>query len=186
MDTFFDAHDPLYAWLALGWLALDHFVLARRLPGMTWHWLHWPAALLHELTHFLTAIALGADARITSLTPRHLPDGTVQMGQCTTAGPVGGHFGNVAIKLAPLAWFPIAAVLAGYVMAEPRSLLAGLGMLGAVIVMIQAGWMTSDTDLRGTHLFGLLAITMLATTGFQHAVLGAQGLFCASFDLGCP
>ncbi len=83
MDTFFDAHDPLYAWLALGWLALDHFVLARRLPGMTWHWLHWPAALLHELTHFLTAIALGADARITSLTPRHLPDESDQVGGFT-------------------------------------------------------------------------------------------------------
>lgn len=183
MDTFFDPYDPLYAWLGLGWFAFDHFVLRRRLPGMTWHWLRLPSTLLHELTHFLVALALGANARITSLRPRQRPDGSVELGECTFAGPAGGHFGHVIIKLAPLAWFPLAAVLARYTMSEPRSLQAGLGLLACVLVMIRTAQMTSDADLRGTHLFGVLAVVMLLTAGLQHAVLGAKWLFCASFGL---
>lgn len=185
MDTFFRANDLSYAWIVLTLVLLDRLVLVRVLRPVTWYWLRLPAVILHELAHYVVALLLLATPRIVSLRPTPMPDGSVRLGRVEWGPPLMGDAGHVMARLAPVLWFPVAALAASALLAEPRGLFEGLGWALGIWLALEAGLLLSEDDLRGSGLFLGVFLAFLASFAVFNAFLHARVLLCGTFGITC-
>lgn len=185
MDTFFSPFDPAYAAIAFSAVLMDAFLLRRVLPLKVWCLLRLPSTFLHELAHFLTALLFGGRARMTVI-PQVEPDGSLTLGRTDWEDVGLGFIGTTAVAMAPLVWLLAGLVMARIVLAEPHSLLAGVGWLAACMAVVGAGLRLSGSDLANMDLFTRLCVIAYLFLFLVGALFSLPEAACAWFGVGCP
>lgn len=185
MDTFFAPYDWRYTAIAFSAVVIDTYLLQRLLPLKAWWYIRAPSTLLHELAHVITAFLFGGRARIVSMAPRPLPDGTIALGTTEWTGVKMGAIGRAAVAGAPLGWIVVALMVAHETLSNGQSLLGGLGALALCMMLMGAGLRLSAADFRAMGIIPSFLALMFTLSMVVGVLFDLPLALCHWFEVAC-
>lgn len=172
MNIILEAHSKVYWLVGFGWLVIDYFILPRVLSLRAWLDTRMPSTIAHELAHFLVALVLCAEPRM-SFTRHVDEDGTIHMGGVEFGPPLLGDMGRTLIASAPL-WLGALALWIGFVpLAQPQPLGDGLLYLMTGYVLLDAAALSREDF----NLMGIGAKVSVVSMIVMVALLASEAIF---------